>query len=184
MSVECCAGAVIFRREGKEGKIHYLLLRYPTRAERRVKDEGKLRERQTSSPTDRQGEEGKSPSSSSFVVARIKEYWGFSKGHVEKGEGLEETARRETKEETGLRDIEFAKEFKKSEKYFFTRDGKKICKTVTFLLAETRTKSVVISSEHLDFKWLPYKEALERLTFKNAKGILEMADGFLLRKSI
>ncbi|MDP3995912.1 MAG: NUDIX domain-containing protein [bacterium] len=166
MPVECCAGAVIFRREGKEGRVHYLLLRYPTQAKRRVGDEGKLRRRQTSS-TDHE-----------------KEHWGFSKGHVEKGEGLEETARREIKEETGLRDIRFIKGFKESEKYFFTRDKKKIYKTVTFLLAETRAERVVISSEHLDFKWLPYKEALERLTFKNAKGMIERVDGILLKKYI
>jgi 8-oxo-dGTP pyrophosphatase MutT (NUDIX family) len=113
-----------------------------------------------------------------------KEYWGFSKGHVERGEGSEETARREIKEETGLGDIKFIKEFKEQEKYFFTREGKKVYKTVTFLLAETGTKNITISSEHLDSKWLPYKEALARLTFKNAKEILKKANSFLPGKSI
>ena len=145
--MEKSAGAVVFRREN--GKIHYLLLRYPV---------------SSTNPK--------------------KQYWGFSKGHMEKGEGLEETATREIREETGLADIEFVREFQSREKYFFTRDKKKICKTVTFFLAETKTRKVVISSEHLDFKWLPYKEAFKKLTFKNAKRILQEANNFLPGKSI
>lgn len=113
-----------------------------------------------------------------------KEYWGFPKGHVERGEKLEETARREIKEETGLGDVKFIKGFKEGEKYFFTREGKKVYKTVIFLLAETRTKNVAISSEHLDYRWLFYKEASARLTFKNAKEILKKANNFLSGKSI
>jgi len=144
MPVEKSAGAIIFRKE--EGKIYYLLLRYPSESR--------------------------------------KEYWGFPKGHVEKGEGLEQTVKREIKEETGLEDIKIIKEFQEQEKYFFTRDRKKIYKTVTFLLAETKTKKVIISLEHLNYKWLVYKEALEKLTYKNAKEILQKANEFISRKGL
>ena len=40
------------------------------------------------------------------------DYWGFSKGNIEKGEAVEETARREIREETGLTDIQFIEGFK------------------------------------------------------------------------
>lgn len=107
-------------------------------------------------------------------------YWGFSKGNIEKGEKLTETARRETEEETGIEDIEFIQGFKEKIDYFYQRGGKKIYKTVIFFLAKTNTKEVKLSFEHQDFKWLPYKEALGGLTFKNAKETLKKADNFLL----
>ena len=108
-----------------------------------------------------------------------KEYWDLPKGHIEKGEKLEETVEREVEEETGLKDIEFLKGFKETIKYFFKWKGENILKFVTFYLTETKTKNVKVSFEHLGFKWLPYEEALIRLTFKNAKDILQKANNRL-----
>ena len=109
-----------------------------------------------------------------------KEYWDLPKGHVEKGETLEDTVKREVKEETGLLNIEILADFKETIKYFFQWEGKNILKFVTFFLAETKTKEVKISDEHVGFIWLPYEEAQEKLTFKNAKQILQKANNYLL----
>jgi len=109
-------------------------------------------------------------------------HWDFPKGNIEKGEKLEETVRREMKEETGIEDIEFLPDFKESIKYFYKLEGKNIFKIVTFFLAETKTKEVKISWEHIGFQWLPYQEAIEQLTFKNAKEILKKANNFLQGK--
>ena len=106
-------------------------------------------------------------------------HWGFSKGHIEKGESFEDTVRREVKEETGLGDIKIINGFKEWIKYFFKLKGKNIFKIVTYLLAETKTKEVKISWEHTGYKWLAYEEALEQLTFKNTKEILKKANEFL-----
>ena len=113
-----------------------------------------------------------------------KDYWDLPKGHIEKGEKLVDTARRETVEETGLVDIKFIDGFKETIKYFFKHEGKTILKFVTFYLAETETKEIKISYEHAGFKWLPYKEAFEQATFKNAKEILKKANEFLSKKSL
>ncbi len=164
MPVEKSAGAIIFRKE--EGKVYYLLLHYPTQAKRRVGDEGKLQRRQTSSTDSK------------------KEYWDLPKGHIEKGEEIEGTVRREVEEETGLKNIELVEGFKETVKYFFRVKDKNILKFVTFYLAETKTKEVKISEEHIGFEWLPYKEALKKLTFKNAKGILQKANDFLSAKGM
>jgi len=158
MPIEKSAGAVIFRKEGD--KTFYLLLHYPssaTRAAAKGKEEGL-----PSSP--------KAP----------REYWDFPKGHIEKGEKLEETVKREVKEEAGLEDIKFVEGFKEWIKYFFKFKGKNVFKIVTFFLAETKTKEVKISGEHIGFEWLPYEEALKQLTFKNAKEILKKAHNYLL----
>ena len=113
-----------------------------------------------------------------------REYWDFPKGHIEKGENLEETAKREVEEETGLKDIKLIEGFKEWIKYFFKFKGKNIFKIVTFFLAETKTKEVKVSFEHIGFKWLPYEEAIEKLTFKNAKEILKKANEFISKKSL
>jgi 8-oxo-dGTP pyrophosphatase MutT (NUDIX family) len=113
-----------------------------------------------------------------------KEYWDFPKGHIEKGEKLEETVKREVEEETGLKDIKFVGGFKEWIKYFFKFKGKNVFKIVTFLLAETKTKKVKVSFEHLGYEWLSYEEALKQLTFNNAKEILKKANDFLHKNRV
>ena len=117
-------------------------------------------------------------------------HWGFPKGHLEEDEREEETVRREVAEETGIKDIKIINGFKEYIKYFFRQsynlkkaEKKKapwVFKIVTFYLAETKTKEVKISFEHIGYKWLPYKEALEQLTHKNAKEIFKKANDFLV----
>jgi len=110
-----------------------------------------------------------------------REYWDFPKGHIEKGEKLEETVKREVKEETGIGDIKFVEGFKEWIKYFFKFKGKNVLKIVTFFLVETKIKEIKTSFEHIGYKWLPYKEALSQLTFKNAKEILKKANAYLMK---
>jgi len=111
-----------------------------------------------------------------------KNYWDFPKGHIEKGEKLEETIMREAKEETGLKDLKLIEGFKEWFKYFFKWKGKNILKFVTYYLVETKNKEVKISGEHIGYEWFPYEEAIEKLTFKNAKEILKKANEFLISK--
>ncbi len=113
-----------------------------------------------------------------------RNYWDFPKGHIEPQERTEETARREIKEETGLQDIEIIPGFRETIKYFFRWKEKNILKFVTFYLVETVTEKIKISSEHMGYKWLPYEEAIEQLSFKNAKEILKKANDFLSRKRV
>jgi bis(5'-nucleosidyl)-tetraphosphatase len=102
-------------------------------------------------------------------------HWGCSKGHTEKAETDEETARREIREETGLIDIQFISGFKELNRYSFMTKNGRIDKSVTFLLAETATAEITLSDEHIDAAWLPYEQALDRLTFKNEKEIFQKA---------
>jgi bis(5'-nucleosidyl)-tetraphosphatase len=106
-------------------------------------------------------------------------HWGSAKGHIENGETLAETARREIREETALTDIHFIKDFKEFNRYFFFSQGKRIFKIVTFLLAETHSREVTISSEHTGYAWLPFESALERITFTDEKKVLQKAHDFI-----
>jgi len=106
-------------------------------------------------------------------------YWGLPKGHMEAGEEEKETAIREVGEETGLRDFNIINGFKEKIEYFFKKGGQTIHKEVVFFLFETKTINVKKSFEHLDIKWVPYKEAIEKLTYKTDKEVMKKADIFI-----
>lgn len=113
------------------------------------------------------------------------EYWNFPKGTMEKGETERETAQREIEEETGLTNLKFASRFREVERYFcrgikLENRGKLFFKTVVFYLAESSTKNVKISAEHVGSEWSPYEEALERIKrFKSSQKILKKANKFI-----
>ena len=104
-----------------------------------------------------------------------REHWDFPKGHVERGEGEEETARREIIEETGIGQLEFVPDFRERVEYSFMREGKKVPKEVIFFLAKTKEIRVRLSHEHIGFSWLPYSAAKKRATYENAKMLLDKA---------
>jgi bis(5'-nucleosidyl)-tetraphosphatase len=154
MPKEKSAGAIIFRKDSD--KVYYLLLHY--------------------SPSE-PGKHG---------------HWGFAKGHVEKDESEEETAKREITEETGIKDIKIIPGFKETEKYFFRKvyglkgEARKkapwVFKLVVFFVAETKAQKIKISNEHIGFLWLPFDEAVKKISFKNSKKLLERADNFIISK--
>jgi len=109
-------------------------------------------------------------------------HWDFPKGHIEEGETEIETLKREVEEETGIKGIEILDSFKEKIQYYYTFNEEKILKEVVFYLAKTKTKEVKLSNEHIGYTWLSYEKALEKLTFKNAKDILEKVNEFLKNK--
>ena len=106
-------------------------------------------------------------------------HWDFVKGKMEKGETYHETAIRETKEETGITDINFLDNFEEWIQYNFQYEGELVNKKVVFFLAETKTKEIEISHEHLDFTWMDYVTAMEKTTFDNAKTVLSKSYALL-----
>jgi len=106
-------------------------------------------------------------------------HWDFVKGKVEEGETSHETASRETKEETGITNIEFVDGFEESVEYDFRFKKEDIHKKVIFFLAKTNEKNIKLSHEHNDYLWLEYNDALKKTTFENAKNVLTKANEFL-----
>jgi len=109
-------------------------------------------------------------------------HWDFPKGHVEARETDKIAALRETKEETRIGQITLDPTFKEEIKYIFGREGQKILKTVVFFLGETAQGDVLLSEEHINYKWLPYEFAYKMITFANAKELLEKAEKYLVEK--
>ena len=149
LSFEKSFGAVIFRREGE--KIKYLLLKYH------------------------------------------RGHWEFPRGHQEAGETPIETALREIQEETGLIDVEIIPGFFESHWFWYlarsiererrkhSGKGISILKKVGLYLAETKTQKIELFSpdEQTGYEWLEYKYAIERITFKKPKKILQKAHRFI-----
>ncbi len=115
-----------------------------------------------------------------FLLLDYGRYWDYPKGHVEKGEDDLTAALRELHEETGVLNPRLVRDFCHEITYFF-RDRKKglIRKTVVFFLAATESSEVTLSDEHVGYAFLPFEEALARLTYPNARGILQAAHDHL-----
>jgi len=117
-------------------------------------------------------------------------HYDFAKGHIEAGENEEMTLRRETEEETGIKDLKVYPR-RVSIRYFYIARGTErekrlrkgqgiwIFKEVAFYPAETQTENVVISHEHQGFLWERYEAALKRVTFDNAKRVLKETEEYL-----
>ena len=106
-------------------------------------------------------------------------HWDFVKGNVEPNESETDTVLRELKEETGIVATQTIEGFRERIQYFYRRQGGTIQKEVVFYLIQADTEKVELSFEHVGYAWLDYPDALERLTFKNAKDVLQKADAFL-----
>ena len=106
-------------------------------------------------------------------------HWDFVKGKLEQNETPHETAIRETREETGITNIEFLDGFEESVEYDFRFKKENIHKKVIFFLAKTSEKNIKLSHEHNDYIWLKYNDALKKTTFENAKNVLSKANEFL-----
>ncbi|MFW6040815.1 MAG: bis(5'-nucleosyl)-tetraphosphatase [Thermoplasmatota archaeon] len=108
-------------------------------------------------------------------------HWDYPKGHVEEGENEIETALRELEEETGIsgEDVEVIDDFRESINYIYRKGSQLSHKEVVFFLAKTEIEDVKLSYEHQGYTWLPFDEALEKLTFKNAKQLLKKTKEYI-----
>jgi 8-oxo-dGTP pyrophosphatase MutT (NUDIX family) len=115
-----------------------------------------------------------------LLLHYVAGHWDFPKGKLEPSETYIEAALRELHEETGLNGI-IIDGFQESFVYKFNQypDGALAEKTVHFFIGRVEHKQVILSDEHLDHKWLSYTEAMNLLTYDNAKRSLEKADHFL-----
>ncbi|KAA0003433.1 MAG: NUDIX domain-containing protein [Thermoplasmata archaeon] len=113
-------------------------------------------------------------------------HWGFIKGNIEKGEKEKETILREAEEEAGINkeSIHFLSGFREKINYFYKKEGKTIYKEVIYLLAETTAEEIKLSYEHTDYAWLPYEEAVKKITHENDRNVLKKAKEFLEKSSL
>ncbi len=109
----------------------------------------------------------------------VDAFWDFPKGKVEHGETGEEAAKREVAEETGISDVEVMPDFSYKVLYTIYKKGKPIPKEVILYLAQAPTVNVELSSEHSQFEWLHYDDAMHRITIPEMREALHAANEYL-----
>jgi 8-oxo-dGTP pyrophosphatase MutT (NUDIX family) len=121
-----------------------------------------------------------------YLILRRKHHWigwEFPKGGINLFELKRHAAKREVREETGLKLIGIRK-FNVHEKYkykkeFPDRPGK-IGQTFTLFGAEVKKGRVKIDmKEHSGFKWMTFREAERKLTWPNQKKCLRTVNNWL-----
>ncbi|MCZ2466320.1 bis(5'-nucleosyl)-tetraphosphatase [Limosilactobacillus vaginalis] len=106
-------------------------------------------------------------------------FWGFPKGHVEGNETLEETAKREIKEETQLV-LPIDTSFHVYTEYDLPSGNRK---QMTLYTADlTQSEDIHLQAEEIkNCGWFNYADARERLTYDNLKQLLDQVNDHLTK---
>ncbi|MFA4887264.1 MAG: NUDIX domain-containing protein [Candidatus Nanoarchaeia archaeon] len=117
-----------------------------------------------------------------LIQSKTWKNWAFPKGHIEKDESEEKTALREIFEETGL-SLNLLPGFLESYTYEFDFRGEHIQKKAVFFLAESTDTTIELNeTEHQEYRWLLYEEAMQLITYIGDKELLSKANNFLIKK--
>jgi 8-oxo-dGTP pyrophosphatase MutT (NUDIX family) len=112
-------------------------------------------------------------------------HWAFPKGHPKQRESEIETAKREFEEETGIKEYELRENTFFIENYSYQGKDEVIKKQVKYFLAIVNNPDVLLQKEELqNFKWVDCEEALELITFDEAKEILKEVNDLLYQVNI
>ena len=115
-----------------------------------------------------------------LVMHYASGHWDFSKGHLEAGESSREAAIRELMEEAGIT-ATIDPDFQASIQYIVQdyRSNQLSLKTVYFFTGIADSTLVVLSNEHQAFEWLSYDDARKKLTYDNAREILDKVNAYI-----
>jgi 8-oxo-dGTP pyrophosphatase MutT (NUDIX family) len=115
-----------------------------------------------------------------LLIFQKEGHWAFPKGHKENDETDIEAALRECREEVGIDKVELIEADPIIDRYQFFFNGQTIHRKVSLYLGRVLEDTVTIQKEEInDYAWLPYKEALDRLTYSESKEVLRLAEELL-----
>jgi 8-oxo-dGTP pyrophosphatase MutT (NUDIX family) len=116
-----------------------------------------------------------------LLIRDAYQHWGFPKGHVEGAESAAEAALREVEEETGLCQLRLGPRLRTID-WFFRFRGKLIHKFCHFYLIECPDGEPCPQREEgiTECIWLPLEDAIEAISYDNAREVLLLAADALL----
>jgi len=128
----------------------------------------------------------KTPKGIEYLLLKRKKHWigwEFTKGKIEKFETKRMAARRETKEETGLKVLRM-KNFGLKGKYKYNHELKDrpgvVGQTYQLFAAEVQKGRVKLDpKEHNGHKWVSFKQAIRMLKWPNQKKCLKIVNSWL-----
>ena len=113
---------------------------------------------------------------------RVPPLWALPKGTPDSGESLEETAVRETREETGL-EVEIEEPIT-SISYFFVHGRTRYHKTVHFFLMRLTGGRLEDHDHEFDeVRWVQLGEALELMTHATEREVVQRAANLLAART-
>lgn len=107
-----------------------------------------------------------------LLVQHQAGHWAMPKGKKEADETDLQTAERELAEETSLKVRRYLSEALYTEQYSFVRSDERVEKNVVYFLAEVAGEVHIQTEELREASWLTFDEALERVTYPQAKKII------------
>ncbi|HYS71570.1 MAG TPA: NUDIX domain-containing protein [Thermoplasmata archaeon] len=102
--------------------------------------------------------------------------WCFPKGHVERGETLEQAAAREIAEESGLQVVIGPKVGEISYRYFWRPDDVNYDKRVIYFLARPVGGEVRLEDRFDDWRWATSAQAKRLVHYANDRIVLKNAE--------
>ncbi len=96
---------------------------------------------------------------------------GFAKGHIEKGESLEQAALREVGEETGLTKLKIIKKLGMYTKIATERDGTLVSKDIHMYLIESENTELHLTAEE-QYDWFTIDDAIKNMAVDEDRNFL------------
>ncbi|HET7275525.1 MAG TPA: NUDIX domain-containing protein [Longimicrobiaceae bacterium] len=111
-----------------------------------------------------------------LLIRDAYQHWGFPKGHLEANESAEAAALREVEEETGLGELVLGTRLQTID-WFFRSRGRLIHKFCHFFLIESPSGETCPQADEgiTACRWLSPAEAIEVISYDNAREVLQSA---------
>lgn len=123
-----------------------------------------------------------------LVIKYRNGHWEFPRGKMEDNETEHETMAREICEETGIAHVDIIPDFREVMRFSYMAHGHErserikddacifVRKKAIFYLVQAPKYCVQLSHEHQNYAWVAFRDALDLLTFDNAKNIITRAE--------
>lgn len=111
-----------------------------------------------------------------LLVHQVLGHWAFPKGHPNPEETELETALRELREETGIKESKIVDDFKYTQQYSFEEGAELVDKEVVFFIGFVGDEKIQVMEDEIQaFEWLSFDKCMERLTYDNSRAMLKTA---------